>query len=39
MQTHTNIVQELNLETQIGPTQGNIDLLEAGFGVFGVQSF
>ena len=31
------LLQELNLETKIGPTQGNIDLLKAGLGVFGVQ--
>ena len=37
---HTRILlQELNLETKLGPIQGNTDLLQAGLGVFGVQSF
>ena len=33
------LLQELNLETKLGPTQGNIDLLKVGLEVFGVQSF
>ena len=33
------MLQEFNLETKIGPNQGNIDLLKAGLEVFGVQPF
>ena len=33
------LLQEMNLETKLGPTQGNIDLLKVGLEVFGVQSF
>ena len=33
------LLQEFNLETKKRPIQGNIDLLKAGLGVLGVQSF